>query len=55
MTLIFSKKRIKSKKEFKEKYDFLFRNFVSKNFEKFVNEFNIRMQKYNIYIIYINM
>lgn len=45
----------KSKKEFKKKYDILFLQFVEENSEKFVDEFNMRMKKYNIYILHINI
>lgn len=45
----------KSKNEFKKRYGILFLHFVEENSEKFVDEFNMRMQKYNIYILHINV
>lgn len=37
------------------KYQLLFDEFVCENNLKFVNEFNLRMEKYNLYIVYINL
>lgn len=40
-------------KEYKMEYQVLFDQYVAKNNLKFVNEFNSRMEKYNLYFLYI--
>ena len=40
-------------KEFKMHEEILFNKFLSLNLKKFVNEFNSRMEKYNVYFLYI--
>ena len=40
--------------EYAVRYQCLFDKFVAKNNLKFVNEFNLRMKKYNLYMLYIN-
>lgn len=40
--------------DFNAKYQLFFDKYVSRNNLKFVNEFNTRMEKYNLYLIYIN-
>lgn len=44
-----------SEKEYKDKKQILFDKFISKNNEKYINDFNSRMQKYNIQIIQIKL
>ena len=39
--------------EFKKQEEILFNKFLSLNLKKFVNEFNSRMEKYNVYFLYI--
>ena len=39
--------------EFKKQREILFDKYVSDNFEKFVVEFNSRMEKFNVYYVYI--
>lgn len=41
--------------EYVIKYQCLFDKYVAKNNLKFVNEFNLRMKKYNLYILYIKL
>jgi len=40
--------------EYNIRYQLLFDKYVARNNLKFVNEFNARMEKYNLYLIYIN-
>ena len=41
--------------EYKREYQILFDRYVARSNLKFVNEFNLRMEKYNLYMIYINV
>ena len=38
--------------EFKRQREFLFDNYVAQNIERFVVEFNSRMEKFNVYFLY---
>ena len=49
------KKNCSSKEEYKKKEKQLFDKYVSKNNSKFVNEFNDRMERYNIELVYIKI
>lgn len=35
--------------------EFLFDNYVAQNIERFVVEFNSRMEKFNVYFLYIKL
>lgn len=48
-------KKIKDVERGSEEYDKLFYKFVSRNINKYVNEFNDRLKVYNIEITYINI
>ncbi len=41
--------------EFKKMREFLFDTYVAQNIERFVVEFNSRMEKYNVYYVYIRL
>ena len=41
--------------EFKRQREFLFDNYVAQNIERFVVEFNSRMEKFNVYFLYIKL
>jgi proteasome lid subunit RPN8/RPN11 len=41
--------------EFNKQREALFNNYIFKNLEKFVLEFNNRMEKYNVYYVYIKL
>lgn len=41
--------------EFKKEEELLFNKFLTLNLNKFINEFNSRMEKYNVYFLYINL
>lgn len=41
--------------EIKEEFQKIYDEFVGDNIDKFVNEFNVRYEKYNIYFIHIKM
>lgn len=41
--------------ELKKEREILFNNYISDNIEKFVFEFNDRMEKFNVYLIYIKL
>ncbi len=41
--------------EFKRQREFLFDNYVAQNIERFVVEFNSRMEKFNVYFVYIKL
>ena len=41
--------------EFKRQREFLFDNYVAQNIERFVVEFNSRMEKFNVYYLYIKL
>lgn len=41
--------------EFKKRREFLFDNYVAQNIEGFLAEFNSRMEKYNVYFVYIRL
>ena len=41
--------------ELKKQREILFNRYISLNIEKFVVEFNYRMEKFNVYLIYIKI
>ena len=41
--------------KFKKQEEILFNRFLSLNLKKFINEFNSRMEKYNVYFLYITI
>lgn len=41
--------------EFKKHREILFDNYVARNIERFVVEFNSRMEKFNVYFVYIKL
>lgn len=41
--------------EFKKQEEILFNKFLALNLNKFINEFNSRMEKYNVYFLYIKV
>ena len=43
------------KRDFKNQEQILFEKYISMNLDKFIKEFNNRMEKYNVYFLYIEL